>query len=79
MNQQRDNLLEMRTPLERAANRIDQRSLVKMPQTILAAPGIAARHPVSGLFGAALGGLHPREPSALGDHGRAPEDHAKNT
>ena len=47
----------MRTSLERSSNRIDGRNLVSLPQTILAAPGIAARDLATGLFGAALGGL----------------------
>ena len=52
--QQLGNLLEMRTPLKRLATRIDQRNPISMPHTIPAAPGIAPRDPVSGLFGAAL-------------------------
>ena len=67
LNRELGNLLEMRTPLERAANRIDQRNLVSMPQTILAAPGIAARDPISGLLGAALGALiTPENQARLG-------------
>ena len=57
LNRQLGNLLEMRTPLERAANRIDQRNLISLPQAIGASPGLALGDPVSALLGTAFGGL----------------------
>lgn len=57
LNRQLGNLLEMRTPLERAANRIDQRYLFSLPQAIGASPGLAVGDPVSALLGTAFGGL----------------------
>ena len=57
LNQRLGNLLEMQRPMERAANRIYQRNLVSLPQTIAAAGGYGAAGPVGGVSGLLLGGL----------------------
>ena len=57
LNHRLAGLFEAASIIERSLAVNKNRNFVSMPQTILAAPGIAARDPISGLFGAALGGL----------------------
>ena len=67
LNQRLGNLLEMQRPLERASNRIYQRNLFSLPQTIGASSGVASGDLATGLLGYGLGSIiTPENQARLG-------------